>query len=107
MPQKALTEVIDRFSAAVTALAEHAPPDTQERLQQATGDLLEALATAAQQQAGSAALGVLDTVEKCRAELQRLRERVKEDEASQAHINQMIINLLETEPTETEIGGET
>lgn len=100
MAQKALTEVIDRFSAAVAELAEHAPPDAQERLQKATGDLLEALATAAQEQAGSAALGVLDTVEKCRTELKRLRERVKEDEASQAHINQMIISLLEGEPAE-------
>jgi len=51
MAQKAITVVIDEFSAAVARLAEHAPPEVIDELREATGDLLEAFGTAAQVQA--------------------------------------------------------
>lgn len=88
MTQKALTVVIDEFEAAIAALALHAPQEARTRLNKATGDLLEALSTAAQDQASSAALMVFETME-------TITSRMKEDEASQAHVNAMIINLEE------------
>lgn len=47
MNQKALTVVIDEWTAAVERLAEHAPPDAIAQLRQATGDLLEAFGSTA------------------------------------------------------------
>lgn len=95
MAQKALVVVIDEFSAAVAAMAVHVPPETLARLNAATGDLLEGLATAAQEQASSAALSVLNGMEAITAELQAVRVRLMEDEASTAHTEGMLIDLAE------------
>lgn len=95
MAQKTITEVIDVFSAAVNRLAEHAPPDVVAQLKTATADLIERFATAAQEQAGSAALSVLNGMEAITAELQAVRVRLMEDEASTAHTDGMLIDLAE------------
>lgn len=100
MTQKALTVVIDEFSAAVAAVAEHAPPGSRERLRTATGDLLEALSTAAQAQAGGAALSVFSQVADFTAELRILRNRIQEDEASQAHFNMGVVTVAEASQAE-------
>ena len=60
MAQKTINQVVDAWSEAIERLSDHAPPDVVAQLHRATGDLIEAMATAAQSQAAHAALMVLN-----------------------------------------------
>jgi S-adenosylmethionine synthetase len=54
------TAIIDEFSAAVAALASHAPAADVERLARATGNLLESLANRAASQSAGAFVAVYE-----------------------------------------------
>lgn len=95
MAQKTMTEVIDAFSVAVARLSEHAPLDVIAQLHTATGDLIERLATAAQEQAGSAALTVLGKMAEITDEMQHVRDQYKEAAAETVHKEAMLIDLAE------------
>lgn len=95
MAQKALTAVIDEFSDAMIALVEHAPASLRARLKDATSDLLEALSTAAQDQATSASLMVLGKMAEITTEMQHVRDQYKEAAAETVHKEAMLIDLAE------------
>ena len=100
MAQKTLTEVIDIFSAAVARLAKHAPPDVIAQLHEATGDLIERLATAAQDQASHAALSVFNKGAAITDEVQQVRDDRREDAASMEHNLGMVLDQAEIEQAE-------
>jgi hypothetical protein len=82
MNQKALTVVIDAWTAAIERLAEHAPPDVIAQLHQATGDLIEAFGSAAQSQASQFAMLMrknVDALERDVAALDARTDRRHED----------------------------
>jgi ketopantoate reductase len=93
MTQKELTVVVDAFSAAIARVAEHAPTDVIEQMHQATGDLLEALSTAATNMAAHEVLVVLRKITAVQTELEKIRTQHREDEAAQAHVNMMHVDL--------------
>lgn len=62
MTQKALTVVIDEWSAAIAAVGRHAPPEVVAQLTAATGDLLEAFGSTATNMAAHEVVGVLRSI---------------------------------------------
>lgn len=62
MTQKALTVVIDEWSAAIAALVRYAPPEIIAQLTTATGDLLEAFGSTATNMAAHEVVGLLKSI---------------------------------------------
>jgi hypothetical protein len=104
MQQKELKVVIDAWASAIEDLAQHAPPDAQQRLRVATGDLLEAFAST------STELGIApiaDVLVRLDAIERRANRRGEIDEDMQRQIDQLAdrTELLEEQRLDTKKAG--